>query len=161
MIKNNLKSKHEVEFEEDYVVPEVRTTTITVVDPVIEQWNGRNAYTHYKVITETTYPQYECQYAEVRRRYNDFVWLKNHLEQFLNSKNWKRPVEKIPDLPGDTFASFFGWGRFEPDFIENRREKLEIFLNEVANHPQCATDLGLIRFLKEENIKPVIEFFSL
>ena len=52
-----------------------------------------------------------------RRRYNEFVWLQNHLENYLQSRKWKRQVERIPELPGDTFASLFGFGKINQSII--------------------------------------------
>jgi len=87
----------------------------------------------------------------VRRRYNDFVFLLNHLDNYLQSRKWKRPVERLPDLPGDSIGSLFGFGRFEPSFIEDRRRGLEKFINKVANHPQCSTEDMLVAFLKDQH----------
>ena len=43
-------------------------------------------------------------------------------------------------------------GRFEDEFIEDRRKKLEVFMNRISNHPQCSVEPALIRFLKEDNM---------
>eukprot|EP01096_Ripella_sp_DP13-Kostka_P005527 TRINITY_DN1884_c0_g1_i1.p2 TRINITY_DN1884_c0_g1~~TRINITY_DN1884_c0_g1_i1.p2 ORF type:complete len:162 (-),score=57.94 TRINITY_DN1884_c0_g1_i1:12-497(-) len=153
MIRNEIKSKHEKEFVNAYEEPDVWTTSVRVVDPIIEEENGKKSYTTFKIITETTFPQFPGVRFEVRRRYNDFVWLRNYLDNYLTSREWKRPVEPLPDLPGDSFSSFFGFGRFEPGFIEDRRAKLELFINKIASHPNCNHEKGLIHFLTESNIQ--------
>eukprot|EP01094_Clydonella_sp_ATCC50884_P023661 TRINITY_DN5733_c0_g1_i1.p1 TRINITY_DN5733_c0_g1~~TRINITY_DN5733_c0_g1_i1.p1 ORF type:complete len:161 (+),score=50.90 TRINITY_DN5733_c0_g1_i1:77-559(+) len=153
MIKNDIKSKYEEKISENYAVPDVRETRVTVTDALTHELNSKPSHTTYRVNTETTFPQYGVESCSVRRRYNDFVWLRSHLDNMIRSKQWKRPVEALPDLPGDTIASFFGWGRFEADFIEDRRKNLEEFINIIANHPQCCTDPGLINFLKVDDME--------
>merc|ERR1712137_22893 len=153
MIRNELKSKHEGEVQNTYVEPDVWTTEVTIDDPRTEEFVGSKPFTSYRVTTVTTYPQFGGGQFAVRRRYSDFAWLYDHLETELTTKKWKRPVERLPDLPGDTFSSFFGWGRMEPDFIEDRRKKLALFLSRLTRHPQCATNKALIRFLKDDDMK--------
>mmetsp|Transcript_9965 Transcript_9965/g.40351 ORF Transcript_9965/g.40351 Transcript_9965/m.40351 type:complete len:163 (+) Transcript_9965:327-815(+) len=162
MIKIDVKSKYEKdEPDEVYVAPEVWTTTVRVHDPVVEEWNGIRSYTSYAVSVETTYPQFQGTHFMVRRRYNDFVWLKAQLQRHIDRQNRKRPIERLPDLPGDTVGSFFGWGRFDEAFIEKRRRGLQEFMNKVANHPHCATQVAFIRFCRDDDMQPLIEFFQM
>jgi len=44
-------------------------------------------------------------------------------------------------------------GRFEDDFIEERRKGLEEFIIKTANHPQCCTDPGLVKFLTVDDME--------
>ena len=55
--------------------------------------------------------------TNTRRRFNDFVKLRTHLEEYLSSRTWKRPVERLPELPGDTFASLLGFGSLFHDIM--------------------------------------------
>jgi len=54
----------------------------------------------------------------------------------------------IPPLPGNTFSSLLGSGRFDEQFIEERRQGLEQFLNSVANHVICRFEASLHAFLQ-------------
>lgn len=65
---------------------------------------------------------------EVRRRYKHFDWLKDRLEQ-------KFYLTPLPPLPEKQIA-----GRFHEDFVEHRRNLLQLWVNYVTRHPvlsQC------------------------
>jgi hypothetical protein len=130
MIHNNLKSVHETEFNDGYSTPEY--ITVHVTDAKNIEMDGKKVYTTYKVSTsvslhpisfaivqkmvidsaQTTFPEYKQKEFAVRRRYKDFVWLRNHLRDRLNEKG-KRLT--LAELPGNTFSSFLGSGeRTEP-----------------------------------------------
>jgi sorting nexin-3/12 len=131
---------------DQYQVPEY--IYVEVTDPITHQVNGKNSYTTYKITVNTTLPEYKQKEFSVRRRYSDFVWLRNHLKEKLDEKG-KRLT--IPELPGNTFGSLFGSGRFDPAFIEERRKGLETFLNSVVNHPWARFEEGLHKFLEEQD----------
>ncbi|KAK9766271.1 hypothetical protein K7432_004763 [Basidiobolus ranarum] len=59
----------------------------------------------------------------VERRYSQFVWLHDKLEQKFG------PLI-LPTLPGKQIS-----GRFHNDFIERRRHALERYMNKLARHP--------------------------
>ncbi|KAJ6244489.1 sorting nexin [Anaeramoeba flamelloides] len=59
----------------------------------------------------------------VKRRYKDFLWLKNNLIL-------KYPGVVVPAMPGKKMTS-----KFSNEFIEMRRSKLEMFLNRISLHP--------------------------
>ena len=58
----------------------------------------------------------------VRRRYQDFVRLHGAMKKVL-------PPGQLPELPGKTLR--MGMAKFEPNFIEARRQKLEVYLTEL------------------------------
>lgn len=74
---------------------------VKVYDPV-KQGEGIGAYVSYRVSTETTLPQYQQQEVEVIRRFKDFAWLKDKL-------NEKNPGVIIPPLPEK--------GEFREEFV--------------------------------------------
>ena len=148
MINNEIKSTHEGEFTDQYYTPEY--ITVTVNEPVVHQENGKNSYTSYKITTSTTFPEYKQKEFSVRRRYKDFVWLRNLLKEKLNEKG-KRLT--LANLPGNTVSSFLGPGRFDPEFIEERRKGLEEFLNSVVNHPFSRFEKALQDFLQDQDAK--------
>jgi len=130
MISSEFKSTHENEFTEQYYTPEF--ITVSVSDPITVEDNGKKSHTTYKITVNTTFPEYKQKEFSVRRRYKDFVWLRNHLKDKLNEKG-KRLT--LANLPGNTVSSFLGPGRYDDQFIEERRKGLEEFLNSVVNHP--------------------------
>ena len=59
------------------------------------------------------------------------------------------------DLPGKAFGKQFSLlakddGIFEADFIEERRQGLEEFINSVAGHPLVQNEMCLHSFLQEK-----------
>jgi len=124
---------------------------VNVVEPLtINGDDGKPLYTTYQINVETNLPSYNASKFFVRRRYNDFSWLRNHLKTELDKKG-KRLT--IPDLPGNTLMSFFGPGRFDPEFIEERKKGLELFLNSVVKHPWARFEKGLHQFLQDQNFE--------
>jgi sorting nexin-3/12 len=116
---------------------------------------------------QTTFPEYKQKEFSVRRRYKEFVWLRNHLKDKLNERG-KRLT--LANLPGNTLTSFLGpgnssferscygrsfyrLGRFDDQFIEERRKGLEDFLNSVVNHPFSRFEKALQDFLQEQDAK--------
>lgn len=64
----------------------------------------------------------------VRRRYKHFDWLMQRLEE-------KFPLTPLPPLPEKQIA-----GRFQEDFVEHRRNLLQLWVNYITRHPvlsQC------------------------
>ena len=63
----------------------------------------------------------------------------------------------IQELPGKAFGKQLSIlakddGIFEPDFIEERRQGLEEFINSVAGHPLVQNEKCLHSFLQEKNL---------
>lgn len=81
----------------------------------------------YRVVTRTTRSEFDsCEY-EVRRRYQDFLWLRGKLEE-------SHPTLIIHPLP-EKFVMKGMVERFNNDFIETRRKALHRFLNRISEHP--------------------------
>jgi sorting nexin-3/12 len=105
MIKNEVRSAHESEFTTDYYTPEY--IAVVVSDAINHEENGKISYTSYKITTNTTFPEYKLKEFSVRRRYKEFVWLRNHLKEKLEEKG-KRLT--LANLPGNTISSLLGPG---------------------------------------------------
>jgi len=148
MISNDIKSSHEGEFTDSYYTPEY--ITVTVSEAITHEENGKKVYTSYKLTTVTTFPEYKQKEFSVRRRYKEFVWLRNHLKEKLNERG-KRLT--LANLPGNTFGSFVGAGRYDAQFVEERRKGLEEFINSVVNHPFSRFEKALQDFLQDQNFK--------
>ncbi|CAF1327533.1 unnamed protein product [Rotaria sordida] len=71
----------------------------------------------------------------VSRRYKQFDWLH---EQLVN----KFRFVCIPPLPGKQIA-----GRFEQEFVEERRRQLEIWLNRICRHPVLCASFPVQHFV--------------
>jgi len=158
MIKNERDEQpRKNRIEGDYQEPEY--ITITITDPITHEINGKNSHTSYLLTTDTSFPEYKDTHLQVRRRYSDFVWLRNHLKRKMEeSPKGRKKGGTIPALPGDTFSSLFGPSRFDPAFIEERRLGLEAFVNSVANHVICRFEPALHAFLQDPSDDRFKEF---
>jgi len=133
----------------EYQKPEF--INITVSEAVTHNdETGKPSYTDYLITVNTTFPEYTKQQFFVRRRYREFVWLKDHLRQKMEEKG-KRLT--IAELPGNTFSSWVGPGRYDKEFIEERRVGLEDFMRSVVNHPWARFEPGLHKFLQDQDFK--------
>uniref|UniRef100_H2Z6P7 PX domain-containing protein n=1 Tax=Ciona savignyi TaxID=51511 RepID=H2Z6P7_CIOSA len=93
----------------------------------------------YKITTKTTRSSFDSSEYAAQRRYQDFVWLRNKLEE-------KHPTHLIPPLP----AKFIMKGmldRFNLDFTQTRCRALHNFLDRISRHPILSFDENLRVFL--------------
>lgn len=81
----------------------------------------------YQVVTKTTRGEFDSSEYEVRRRYQDFLWLRSRLEE-------NHPTLIVHPLP-EKFVMKGMVERFNDDFIETRRKALHGFLNKISVHP--------------------------
>ncbi|KAJ9593180.1 hypothetical protein L9F63_015277, partial [Diploptera punctata] len=80
----------------------------------------------------------ESEYV-VRRRYNDFIWLRQKLVEAF-------PTHLIPPLPGK-HTLLAQLDRYSKEFIVARMALLHRFLNRVANHPVLSCNQSVKVFL--------------
>ncbi|TKY53115.1 Sorting nexin 1 [Spatholobus suberectus] len=113
--------------------------SVSVTDPV-KLGNGVQAYISYRVITKTNFPEYQGPEKIVIRRYSDFVWLRDRLFE-------KYKGIFIPPLPEKSAVEKF---RFSAEFIEMRRQALDIFVNRIASHHELQQSEDLRLFLQAE-----------
>ncbi|KAJ2716359.1 Sorting nexin-3 [Coemansia spiralis] len=122
--------------EEQYGAPE-SFLEIEVKNPATHG-SGRKMYTEYEIVCRTSIPVFKLQRSSVWRRYSDFEWLHDRLEQETSRVS-------IPPLPGKVFTN-----RFSDEVIETRREGLERFLQIVAGHPLLQTGSKvLVAFIQD------------
>ena len=88
---------------------------------------------------QTTSPLFEKNQFSVLRRYSDFVWL---YETLVNNN----PGVIVPPLPEKS-----SFGRFENQFIQQRRMALEKCVQKISSHPALAKDPDLKLFLESDN----------
>ncbi|KAJ8397549.1 hypothetical protein AAFF_G00438250 [Aldrovandia affinis] len=121
------------QFEEDADDKDIFVT----VDNPESHVTAIETFITYRVLTKTTRSEFDsCEY-EVRRRYQDFFWLKGKLEE-------AHPTIIVHPLP-EKFVMKGMVERFNEDFIETRRRALHKFLNRIADHPilSCSDDFKI------------------
>ncbi|XP_019386590.1 PREDICTED: sorting nexin-7 isoform X1 [Crocodylus porosus] len=106
--------------------PGLRDLFITVDDPE-SHITAIETFITYRVVTKTSRSEFDSSEYEVRRRYQDFLWLKSRLEE-------AHPTLIIPPLP-EKFIMKGMVERFSEEFIETRRRALQKFLSRIADHP--------------------------
>jgi sorting nexin-1/2 len=92
----------------------------------------KNAY-------QTTSPLYQKFTFSVLRRYSDFLWL----YEILSVNN---PGVVVPPVPEKN-----SFGRFDDQFVRQRRQALENCIQKIANHPVLMKDTDLKFFLESDN----------
>ncbi|XP_050229727.1 sorting nexin 1 isoform X1 [Mercurialis annua] len=113
--------------------------SVSVTDPV-KLGNGVQSYISYRVITKTNFPDYQGPEKIVIRRYSDFIWLHDRLFE-------KYKGVFIPPLPEKSTVEKF---RFSAEFIELRRQALDIFVNRIASHNELQQSEDLRTFLQAD-----------
>ncbi len=97
------------------------------------------SFTMYTVHTRTTSPLYQKPSFSVLRRYSDFLWLYEQLS--INN-----PGVVVPPVPEkNTF------GRFDDQFVRQRRLALEKCIQKIADHPILGKDTDLKMFLESDS----------
>ncbi|XP_015592028.1 sorting nexin-30 isoform X2 [Cephus cinctus] len=93
----------------------------------------------FRISTRTSRPEFEEGEYIVRRRYNDFIWLRQKLVDSY-------PTHIIPPMPGK-HTLLAQLDRYSKEFIIARMKLLNAFLNRVVNHPILSCDKSLYIFL--------------
>ncbi|XP_041063721.1 sorting nexin-7 isoform X1 [Carcharodon carcharias] len=106
--------------------PDSKDIFVTVDDPE-NHVTAIETFVTYRITTKTTRSEFDsCEY-EVRRRYQDFLWLKDKLEEAHSTLI-------VPPLP-EKFVMRGMVERFNEDFVATRQKALHKFLNRIADHP--------------------------
>ncbi|XP_053717036.1 sorting nexin-7 [Synchiropus splendidus] len=100
----------------------------------------------YRVLTQTTRSEFDSSEYQIRRRYQDFLWLRSKLEE-------SHPTLIIHPLP-EKFVMKGMVERFNEDFIQTRKKALHRFLNKIAEHPILSSSSHLKVFLTAEDLMP-------
>ncbi|PFH54884.1 hypothetical protein AMATHDRAFT_72650 [Amanita thiersii Skay4041] len=111
---------HEPKWE-GYLIPSVK-------DPVKELAETKDAYVSYLVSAKTNLPIYSTPNPSSRRRFQDFVFLRDHLVRDF-------PACVVPALPDKHRLEYITGDRFSPEFMERRRLELHRFLQRLTRHP--------------------------
>ncbi|BFZ16283.1 hypothetical protein BsWGS_19322 [Bradybaena similaris] len=116
---------------------ETRDLFILVDDPE-KHTSTLEAYITFRITTKTSRPEFEGSEFSVRRRYNDFLWIRQRLEE-------KHPTHLVPPLPEK--HSLKRMDRFSNEFLKVRQAALQKFLTRVADHPVLSFDTCFQIFL--------------
>ncbi|XP_030624882.1 sorting nexin-30 [Chanos chanos] len=122
---------------------ETRDLFVTVDDPK-KHVSTMETYITYRVSTKTTRTEFDLPEYSVRRRYQDFDWLRNKLEE-------SQPTHIIPPLP-EKFVMKGVVDRFSEEFVETRRKALDKFLKRIADHPVLSFNEHLNAFLSAKDL---------
>ncbi|KAJ3573041.1 hypothetical protein NP233_g2677 [Leucocoprinus birnbaumii] len=99
-----------------------------VKDPLKELAETKDAYVSYLVTARTNLPIFSTPNPSSRRRFQDFVFLRDHLVRDF-------PACVVPALPDKHRLEYITGDRFSPEFMERRRLDLHRFLQRISRHP--------------------------
>ncbi|XP_044127017.1 sorting nexin-30 isoform X2 [Bufo gargarizans] len=122
---------------------ETRDLFVTVDDPK-KHVCTMETYITYRVMTKTTRSEFDLPEYSIRRRYQDFDWLRNKLEE-------TQPTHFIPPLP-EKFVVKGVVDRFSEEFVETRRRALDKFLKRIADHPVLSFNEHFNVFLTSKDL---------
>ncbi|XP_050397975.2 sorting nexin-30 [Patella vulgata] len=109
-----------------------------VVDDPEKHTSTLESYITFRVQTKTNRSEFDGAELSVRRRYNDFLWLRQRLEETYCT-------HLVPPLPAK--HSLKRLDRFSPEFLRVREGALQKFLTRLADHPVLSFDKNLFVFL--------------
>ncbi|KAI5117074.1 hypothetical protein M0805_007951 [Coniferiporia weirii] len=113
----------------------------SVQDPIKELAETKDAYVSYLVSARTSLPIFSSQTTSVRRRFQDFVFLREHLVKDF-------PACVVPPLPEKHRIEYVTGDRFSPEFLERRRQDLDLFLKRLSRHPTLQRSTLVRAFLE-------------
>ncbi|XP_027881133.1 sorting nexin-30 isoform X2 [Xiphophorus couchianus] len=122
---------------------EPRDLFVTVDDPK-KHVSTMETYITYRVSTKTTRIEFDLPEYSVRRRYQDFDWLRIKLED-------SQPTHLVPPLP-EKFVMKGVVDRFSEEFVDTRMKALDKFLKRVADHPVLSFNPHLNAFLTAKDL---------
>ncbi|KAL9716499.1 intercellular trafficking and secretion [Leucoagaricus gongylophorus] len=99
-----------------------------VKDPIKELAETKDAYVSYAITARTNLPIFSTPNPSSRRRFQDFVFLRDHLVRDF-------PACVVPALPDKHRLEYITGDRFSPEFMERRRLDLHRFLQRISRHP--------------------------
>ncbi|XP_020617071.1 sorting nexin-7-like [Orbicella faveolata] len=121
---------------------------IEVKNPRTHIENEKAQYTDYEIDLKTNHPAFPLFHSRVRRRYSEFVWLRNKLG--LDDM----VMMHVPRLPRKQLI-----GRFKDSFLQKRQQGLERFLNSLASRNTFANDPAMLVFLQTGLSKHQMDYY--
>ncbi|KAA1112759.1 intercellular trafficking and secretion [Puccinia graminis f. sp. tritici] len=115
--------------------------TVHVKLPVRELEGTKDSFVSYLVTAQTDLSIFQSPNPSSRRRFQDFVFLHDHLIKDF-------PASVVPPLPDKSRLKYVTGDRFSPDFVERRRSGLERFMQRLARHPTLSRSKLLRSFIE-------------
>jgi sorting nexin-9/18/33 len=108
--------------------PSSEPFTVEIRDPEKKKkFKGMKSFTAYRIVPSSTGRM-------VSRRYKHYDWLHQRLVE-------KFTVTAVPPLPDKQY-----YGRYGEDFVEKRRQKLQMWSNRITRHPVLCRSEVIIHF---------------
>ncbi|KAK5022123.1 intercellular trafficking and secretion [Exophiala sideris] len=117
------------------------TLEVTVDQPLKENDGTKDAYVSYLVTTNTDFKTFQKSDFSVRRRFTDFVFLRQALHRDYQAC-------AIPPLPEKNNMAYVRGDRFSTEFTQRRAWSLHRFLKRCTLHPVLRRAPILILFLE-------------
>ncbi|KIW65681.1 hypothetical protein PV04_07918 [Phialophora macrospora] len=114
---------------------------VTVDTPLKENDGTKDAYVSYLVTTHTDFKSFQKADFSVRRRFTDFVFLRQSLHRDYQAC-------AIPPLPEKNNMAYVRGDRFSSEFTQRRAWSLHRFLKRCTLHPVLRRAPILILFLE-------------
>ncbi|XP_069504320.1 sorting nexin-10 [Ambystoma mexicanum] len=114
-------------------------TSVWVRDPQLQKEDYWHSYIDYEICVHTNSMCFTLKTSRVRRRFREFVWLRERLQ------NNARLIE-LPELPPK--SPFFKLGNSQQ--MDERRQGLQDFLQKVLQSPFLLSDSRLHLFLQSQ-----------
>ncbi|XP_060564509.1 sorting nexin-30-like [Ruditapes philippinarum] len=111
---------------------------VIIVDDPEKHSGTMESYVTFRVTLKTTRCEFDTSEYQVRRRYNDFLWLRQRLEETYRT-------HLVPPLPEK--HTLRRLDRFSAEFLRVRGTALQKFLTRLADHPVLSFDKNFQIFL--------------
>ncbi|XP_062297725.1 sorting nexin-7 isoform X2 [Scomber scombrus] len=140
---SSMVNQYRLEEDEEPQDANIKDLFITVDNPE-SHVTAIETFIMYRVVTKTTRSEFDSSEYEVRRRYQDFLWLRSRLEE-------SHPTLIVHPLP-EKFVMKGMVERFNDDFIETRKKALHRFVNKISEHPILSFSQHFKLFLTAQDL---------
>ncbi|KAK0529854.1 intercellular trafficking and secretion [Tilletia horrida] len=116
---------------------------VQITDTRRELEGTKEMFISYGVRAETNLAHFNRTRVSSRRRFQDFVFLRDNLVKDF-------PACVVAPLPDKHRIDYLTGERFSNEFIEKRRDELQTFLERICRHPTLQRSQLLSAFLESE-----------
>ncbi|XP_072859408.1 sorting nexin-10 isoform X1 [Pogona vitticeps] len=113
--------------------------TVLVRDPRLQKEDFWHSYIDYEIFIHTNSMCFTRKMSCVRRRFREFVWLRQRLQS-------NAVLIQLPELPPKT--PFFNTNN--PHHVDQRRQGLQEFLQKILQNPLLLSDSRLHLFVQTQ-----------
>ncbi|XP_077160887.1 sorting nexin-10 isoform X1 [Paroedura picta] len=113
--------------------------TVLVRDPKIQKEDCWHSYIDYEIFIHTNSMCFTRKTSCVRRRFREFVWLRQRLQS-------NAVLIQLPELPSKT--PFFNINN--PQHVDHRQQGLQDFLQQILQDPVLLSDSRLHLFVQTQ-----------